>query len=53
MGKGSEQTFFQRRHSNVQHVHEEVTNTGSFPCGSAETNQTSIHEDAGLILGQA
>ena len=27
--------------------------TRSFHCGSAETNLTSIHEDAGLIPGVA
>ena len=27
------------------------TITGSFPCGAAEMNPTSIHKDAGLIPG--
>ena len=47
MGRGSEWTLFQRRHTNSQQVQENML--GSSRCGAAETNLTRNHEVAGSI----
>ena len=40
MGRGSEQTFFQRRHTGAQKVHEKVLNTDNH--GNAYQNHNEI-----------
>ena len=41
MGKGSEQTFFQRRHTNSQQVHEKVLSIISHQ-GNANQNHNEL-----------
>ena len=43
MGKGPEQTFFQRRYSNGQQVHDKVLNITNHQGNADENNEISSH----------
>ena len=48
MGRGSEQTFFQRRHTDGQHMHEKILNITNHK-GNANKNHNEISPHTWLL----